>query len=371
MTSTAPTQSHAHRIAVIAGDGIGQEVMPEGLRALDAAAIRFGITLKLDEFNFANCDYFARHGKMMPDDWKDQIGGHEAIYFGAVGWPATVPDHISLWGSLLKFRREFDQYINLRPARLMPGVRSPLVDRKGQPLKPGNIDMWIVRENTEGEYSSIGGRMFEGTDREIVVQETVMSRVGVDRVLKFAFELAASRPRQKLTSATKSNGISITMPYWDERVQAMAANYPKVSVDKYHIDILTAFFVQRPQLFDVVVASNLFGDILSDLGPACTGTIGIAPSGNLNPTRQWPSLFEPVHGSAPDIAGRGVANPIGQVWAAAMMLDFLGHRDAHDAVLRAIETVLADPHAPHTPDLGGTAGTADLGRALAKAVATA
>jgi tartrate dehydrogenase/decarboxylase/D-malate dehydrogenase len=371
MTSTTPPQGRTHRIAVIAGDGIGQEVMPEGLRALHAAARRYGITLKLDEFNFANCDHFARHGQMMPDDWKDQIGGHEAIFFGAVGWPATVPDHISLWGSLLKFRREFDQYINLRPARLMPGVRSPLVDRKGQALKPGDIDMWIVRENTEGEYSSIGGRMFEGTEREIVIQETVMSRVGVDRVLKFAFELAASRPRQKLTSATKSNGISITMPYWDERVQAMAAHYPKVSVDKYHIDILTAFFVQRPQLFDVVVASNLFGDILSDLGPACTGTIGIAPSGNLNPSRQWPSLFEPVHGSAPDIAGRGVANPIGQVWAAAMMLDFLGHRDAHDAVLRAIEAVLADPHAPHTPDLGGTAGTSDLGRALAKAVATA
>ena len=358
-----------HRIAVIAGDGIGQEVMPEGLRVLDAAARRFGIALQVDEFDFANCAYYARHGTMMPDDWKDRIGGHEAIFFGAVGWPATVPDHVSLWGSLLKFRREFDQYVNLRPARLMPGIRSPLVNRQGEPLKPGEIDMWIVRENTEGEYSSIGGRMFEGTDREIVVQETVMSRTGVDRVLKFAFELAASRPRRKLTSATKSNGISITMPYWDERVAAMAAGYPEVAVDQFHIDILTAFFVQRPQQFDVVVASNLFGDILSDLGPACTGTIGIAPSANINPTRDWPSLFEPVHGSAPDIAGRGIANPIGMVWSAAMMLDFLGHRDAHDGIVAAIETLLTDPQAPRTADIGGDAGTADVGIALAQIVA--
>ena len=357
-----------HRIAVIAGDGIGPEVMPAGLAVLDAAARRFGIDLQVDEFNFANCAYYARHGTMMPADWKDRIGGHDAILFGAVGWPATVPDHISLWGSLLKFRREFDQYVNLRPARLMPGIRSPLVNRNGEPLKPGDIDMWIVRENTEGEYSSIGGRMFEGTEREVVIQETVMSRIGIDRVLKFAFELAASRPRSKLTSATKSNGISITMPYWDERVKAMAANYPQVKVDQFHIDILTAFFVQRPQHFDVVVASNLFGDILSDLGPACTGTIGIAPSANLNPTRQWPSLFEPVHGSAPDIAGQGVANPIGQVWSVAMLLDFLGHRDAHDAILGAIESVLSDPAAPRTPDLGGSAGTGDLARALCAAV---
>jgi tartrate dehydrogenase/decarboxylase/D-malate dehydrogenase len=228
--------------------------------------------------------------------------------------------------------------------------------------------MWIVRENTEGEYSSVGGRMFEGTEREVVIQETVMSRHGVDRVLKFAFELAASRPRKKLTSATKSNGIAITMPYWDERVKAMSAHYPGVAVDQFHIDILTAHFVQRPQQFDVVVASNLFGDILSDLGPACTGTIGIAPSANLNPTREWPSLFEPVHGSAPDIAGQGIANPIGQVWSAALMLDFLGHRDAHDAVLAAIEAVLADAEAPRTRDIGGRAGTGDVGRAIAERV---
>jgi tartrate dehydrogenase/decarboxylase/D-malate dehydrogenase len=359
----------AHRIAVIAGDGIGKEVMPESLRVLGAAARRFDIALEQQTFEFADCDYYARHGKMMPDDWKAQLGGFEAILFGAVGWPATVPDHVSLWGSLLKFRREFDQYVNLRPARLMPGIRSPLVDRNGQALKPGDIDMLIVRENTEGEYSSIGGRMFEGTDREVVMQETVMSRVGVDRVLKYAFEAAMKRPRRKLTSATKSNGISITMPYWDERVAEMAKAYPAVAVDRFHIDILTAHFVQRPQQFDVVVASNLFGDILSDLGPACTGTIGIAPSASLNPTRQWPSLFEPVHGSAPDIAGKGIANPIGQIWSAALMFDFLGHRDAHDAIIAAIEAVL-DPTsgAPRTPDLGGDASTTDVGRAVEQAL---
>jgi tartrate dehydrogenase/decarboxylase/D-malate dehydrogenase len=358
-----------HRIAVIAGDGIGKEVMPEGLRVLDAAARRFGIDLQVDHFDFANCDYYAKHGEMMPADWKERIGGHDAIFFGAIGWPATVADHVSLWGSLLKFRRDFDQYVNLRPARLMPGIRSPLVDRQGQPLQPGDIDMLIVRENTEGEYSSIGGRMYEGSEREIVMQQTIMSRIGVDRVLKFAFEQAMQRPRRKLTSATKSNGISITMPYWDERVEAMAKVYPDVSVDRFHIDILTAHFVQRPQHFDVVVASNLFGDILSDLGPACTGTIGIAPSANINPTRAWPSLFEPVHGSAPDIAGRGIANPIGMVWSAAMMLDFLGHRDAHDAIFAAIEALLADAQAPRTADIGGRAGTADVGLALAQSVA--
>ncbi|MEQ1807456.1 MAG: tartrate dehydrogenase, partial [Burkholderiaceae bacterium] len=286
--------SKTQRIAVIAGDGIGKEVIPEGLRVLESAASRFGIGLQFDHFDFACWDYYERHGQMMPDDWKEKIGGHDAIFFGAVGWPQKIPDHVSLWGSLIKFRREFDQYVNLRPARLMPGVRSPLAG-----LKPGDIDIMIVRENTEGEYSSVGGRMFEGTDREFVVQETVMTRTGVDRVLEFAFELARSRPRKRLTSATKSNGIMITMPYWDERVEAMAKRYLDVTVDRYHIDILTAHFVQRPQAFDVVVASNLFGDILSDLGPACAGTIGIAPSASLNPSRRFPSLFEPVHGSAP------------------------------------------------------------------------
>lgn len=361
--------SKTYRIAVIPGDGIGKEVMPEGLRVVDAAARRFGIGLAFDHFDFSSWDYYERHGQMLPDDWKDRIGGHDAIYFGAVGWPEKIPDHVSLWGSLLKFRREFDQYVNLRPARLMPGIRSPLVRRDGSERQPGEIDMLIVRENTEGEYSSIGGRMFEGTEREVVIQETVMTRTGVDRVLRYAFELAQSRPKKHLTSATKSNGISITMPYWDERVEAMAREYPEVRVDKFHIDILTAHFVQRPEHFDVVVASNLFGDILSDLGPACTGTIGIAPSANLNPDKRFPSLFEPVHGSAPDIAGRHIANPIGQIWSGALMLDFLGHRDAHDAIVRAIEEVL-DPNSggPRTPDLGGSARTEDLGRAIAEAV---
>ena len=357
------------RIAVIAGDGIGKEVMPEGLRVLEAVARKFEIKLQFDHFDFSSWDYFERHGKMLPDNWKDLIGGHDAIYFGSVGWPEKIADHVSLWGSLLLFRREFDQYVNLRPARLMPGIIAPVVRRDGSRREPGEIDMYIVRENTEGEYSSIGGRMYPGTEREIVMQETVMSRIGVDRVLKFAFELAQSRPKKHLTSATKSNGIAITMPYWDERVVEMAKQYPGVNVDKFHIDILTAHFVQRPDFFDVVVASNLLGDILSDLGPACTGTIGIAPSANLNPQRRFPSLFEPVHGSAPDIAGKGVANPIGQIWCGAMMLDFLGHRAAHDAILSAIEAVLQPGSgAPRTPDLGGHAGTSDVGRAIAAAL---
>lgn len=361
-----------HRIAVIAGDGIGKETMPQGVRALEAAATRFGIDLQLDTFDFANCDYFAKHGDMMPTNWKDQIGRHDAIFYGAVGWPATVPDHVSLWGSLLKFRREFDQYINLRPARLMPGVRAPIVKRDGSAYAAGEIDYYIVRENTEGEYSSVGGKIFEGTEREVVLQESVFTRVGVDRVLKFAFELAQKRSRKKLTSATKSNGISISMPYWDERVVEMAKAYPGVAVDKFHIDILTAHFVQRPTHFDVVVASNLFGDILSDLGPACTGTIAIAPSANLNPERKFPSLFEPVHGSAPDIAGKGIANPIGQIWSGAMMLEFLGYPEAHNAMLRAIEQVMAaGQDAPLTPDLGGRGTTTELGREIAAAISEA
>jgi tartrate dehydrogenase/decarboxylase/D-malate dehydrogenase len=362
--------SKPHRIAVIAGDGIGQEVMPEGLRVMEAVASKFNIALQFDHFDFSSCDYFEKHGQMLPDDWKAQIGGHDAIYFGAVGWPDKVPDHISLWGSLLLFRREFDQYVNVRPAKLMPGVIAPVVRRDGTPRQAGEIDMVIVRENTEGEYSSIGGRMYAGTEREIVMQETVMSRIGVDRVLRYAFEVARARPKKHLTSATKSNGIAITMPYWDERVAEMAKQYPDVTVDKFHIDILTAHFVQRPDFFDVVVGSNLFGDILSDLGPACTGTIGIAPSANLNPDRLHPSLFEPVHGSAPDIAGKGIANPIGQIWCGAMMLDHLGHRDAHDAVMRAVEAVLQPGSGgPRTPDLGGSAATGDVGRAIGQALA--
>ena len=352
-----------YSIAVIAGDGIGKEVMPEGLRALEATCHKFGINLEFTEYPFSSIDYYQKHGQMLPDDWQESLTAHDAIFFGAVGWPEILPDHISLWGSLLKFRREFDQYVNLRPVRLMPGVPSPLAGRE-----PGDIDFWIVRENTEGEYSSIGGRMFEDTDREFVVQETIMTRTGVDRILKYAFELASKREAKHLTSATKSNGISISMPYWDERVEEMATSYPDIFVDKYHIDILTAHFVLNPDKFDVVVASNLFGDILSDLGPACTGTIGIAPSGNINPDGDFPSLFEPVHGSAPDIAGMGIANPVGQVWAGAMMLEHLGHKDASDAMVEAISDTLQDSRL-RTRDLGGDADTITCGKAIAERLA--
>ncbi len=355
-----------HRIAIIAGDGIGTEVMPEGIRALEAAAKRFNIDLEFTTFEFGSCDYYLEHGKMLPDDWFEQLKGFDALFYGAVGWPDKVPDHISLWGSLLQFRRRFDQYINLRPCKLMPGIKSPLAGRE-----PGDIDFYVVRENTEGEYSSVGGKMFEGTDREVVIQDTVMTRTGVDRVLKYAFELAQTRPRKKLTSATKSNGISITMPYWDERVVEMAKSYPEIAVDKFHIDILTANFVLHPDWFDVVVGSNLFGDILSDLGPACTGTIGIAPSANINPEGNFPSLFEQVHGSAPDIAGKGIANPIGQIWSGAMMLEHLGYKEASDAMVTAIEDVLSGgDNQVLTRDVGGQGTTASLGKAIAEKLAT-
>jgi len=355
-----------YRIAFLPGDGIGKEVMPEGLRVLEAAARRFGIELDFVHFDWAHCNYYAQHGQMMPDDWKAQLQGMDALYFGAVGWPATVPDHVSLWGSLLKFRREFDQYINLRPVRLFEGVPCPLAGRK-----PGDIDYYVVRENTEGEYTSLGGIMYAGTEREIVIQESVYSRFGADRVLRYAFELANSRPRKHLTVATKSNGIAISMPWWDGRADAIGAGYPQVTVDKQHIDILSARFVLQPGRFDVVVASNLFGDILSDLGPATTGTIGLAPSANLNPDRTFPSLFEPVHGSAPDIAGKGIANPIAMIWSGALMLDFLDKgqgagRAAHDAILAAIEQVLRD--GPRTADLGGKATTSEVGEVIARLV---
>jgi tartrate dehydrogenase/decarboxylase / D-malate dehydrogenase len=352
------------KIAVIPGDGIGKEVMPHGLRCLEAAAKRYNLSLTFEHFDFASCDYYTKHNTMLPLDWNTTLSKFDAIYFGAVGMPDIVPDHVSLWGSLLKFRREFDQYINLRPARLMPGVKCPLADKK-----PGDIDFWIVRENTEGEYSSIGGTMFEGTPRETVIQETVMTRHGVDRVVKYAFELAKSRPKRHLTSATKSNGISITMPYWDGRVAEISKGYPEVRVDKYHIDILTAHFVLRPQIFDVMVGSNLFGDILSDLGPACTGTIGIAPSGNINPSGEFPSLFEPVHGSAPDIYGKGIANPVGMIWAGQMMLDHFGYKEAAEAMLKAIENVLGrGEEGVVTPDMGGKGTTESFGAAVEKEI---
>lgn len=356
----------SYRVAVIAGDGIGKEVMPEGLRVLDATTKRFGITIEYTMIEWASCEYYAEHGQMMPNDWKEQLAGMDAIYFGAVGWPDSVPDHISLWGSLLQMRREFDQYINMRPARTFKGVNSAL-------STPGSddIDIMIVRENTEGEYSSVGGVMFEGTDREVVMQQSVFTRTGTDRVLKFAFDLARQRSRKKITVATKSNGMAISMPWWDERALVMAESYPDIEFDKQHIDILCARFVMQPARFDVVVATNLFGDILSDLGPACTGTIGLAPSANLNPKRNYPSLFEPVHGSAPDISGQNIANPIAMIWSGALMLDFLGQgqgpaREAHDAIVEAIETVLHT--GPHTADLGGHTSTTEMGETIAKLI---
>lgn len=297
----------------------------------------------------------------MPEDGIETLRTFDAIFFGAVGSP-DVPDHVSLWGLLIPMRRDLHQYINLRPVRLLPGVTSPLAGRA-----PKDIDFVVVRENNEGEYSEIGGRLYRGTDDELAMQQTVFTRRGVDRVLRFAFELAAKRSKKHLTSATKSNGIIHTMPFWDERVRALAPSFPSVRVDQYHIDILTAHFVRHPDWFDVVVGSNLFGDILSDLGPAVAGSIGIAPSANINPEREFPSMFEPVHGSAPDIAGKGVANPIGQIWSGAMMLDHLGQPDAARAIERAIETVVADRRSL-TPDLGGEARTTELGRAIADAL---
>ena len=347
-----------YKIATIPGDGIGKEVVPEGLKVLKETAKKHQFKIQFDEFDFASCDYYKKNGKMLPDDWKEKIGKHDAIYFGAVGDPDRVPDHISLWGSLLKFRREFDQYINLRPVKLFDGVPCPLVNKK-----PGDIDMLIVRENTEGEYSSVGGRMFKDSDREIAIQETIMTRHGVDRVQKFAFDLAKSRRRKKVTNATKSNGISITMPFWDERFNNMKKNYPEIKTDQFHIDILTARFVLTPEWFDVVVASNLFGDILSDLGPACTGTIGIAPSGNINPDYKFPSLFEPVHGSAPDIAGLGIANPIGQIWSGAMMLEHLGEHEAAKTIINSIEKTLLIKES-RTRDLEGNSSTDQCTKAI-------
>ena len=349
-----------HKIAVIAGDGIGKEVMPEGVRVLEAAARKFGIALTFDHFDWS-CDNYDKHGWWMPPDWRDKIGSHDCIFFGATGWPAKVADHVSLWDSLIKFRRGFDQYVNLRPVRLMPGIAPPLAGRK-----VGDIDYFVVRENTEGEYSAVGGRLFEGTEREMAMQQSIFTRKGVDRIMKFAFELAMKRPRKLVTSATKSNGISITMPYWDERFALMGKSYPEVKTSQYHIDGLTIQMVLNPQRFDVIVASNLFGDIISDLGPATAGTIGIAPSANINPERTFPSLFEPVHGSAPDIYGKRIANPIGQIWSGAMLLEHLGYAEEAAAIMRAIEAVLKD--GPRTPDIGGTAKTEELGKAIAAAL---
>ena len=349
-----------YRIAVIPGDGIGKEVVPEGIRVLDAVGSRFGLAFGWERFDWS-CETFKATGRMMPEDGLERLRDFHAIFLGAVGFPG-VPDHISLWGLLIPIRRQFDQYVNLRPVRLLEGVPSPLAGRR-----PGDIDFYVVRENSEGEYSNIGGIRDEGTENERVVQETVFTRKGTQRIMRYAFELARSRPAKHLTSATKSNGIIHTMPYWDERFEEIARDYADVRTDRFHIDILAAHFVRNPDWFDVVVGSNLFGDILSDLGPAATGTIGIAPSANLNPEGDFPSMFEPVHGSAPDIAGQGIANPIGQIWSGAMMLDHLGHPEAGAAIVAAIEKVLRESDVK-TPDMGGKANTKEMGQAVVDAL---
>ena len=357
---TDASNTNQLKIAVIPGDGIGHEVVPEGIRVLEAAASRFDIPFKFETYDWG-CERYHKTGAMMPEDGLDQLRDSDAIFLGAVGFPG-VPDHVSLWGLLIPIRRQFQQYINLRPVRLFDGLNCPLAGRA-----PGDIDYWIVRENNEGEYSSVGGRMFEGTDSEFAVQEAVFTRKGCDRVMRYAFDLAMTRDRKKLTSATKSNGISISMPYWDERFAAVSKDYPAVETDQFHIDILTAHLVRNPDWFDVIVGSNLFGDILSDLGPATTGTIAIAPGANINPEKDFPSMFEPVHGSAPDIAGKGIANPIGQIWSGAMMLDHLGYPEAAGAIVDAIETVIKDK-AALTADMGGKANTKELGAAIAAIV---
>ncbi|WP_223527440.1 tartrate dehydrogenase [Pseudomonas sp. GL-R-19] len=344
------------KIAVIPGDGIGKEVIPEGILALEAAGRKFGVEFDWTEFDWS-CETYHKTGRMMPSDGLERLKEFDAIYLGAVGFPG-VPDHISLWGLLLPIRREFDQYVNLRPVRLFEGVPCPLAGKK-----PGDIDFYVVRENVEGEYSSIGGIQYEGTEHEVVFQQSIFTRRGTDRILRYAFDLAQRRPKKHLTSATKSNGIYHSMPYWDSRVAEIAKNYPDINVDQYHIDILTANFVRMPEHFDVVVGSNLFGDILSDLGPGCTGTIAIAPSANINPEKKYPSMFEPVHGSAPDIAGQGIANPLGTIWAGAMMMQHLGYEDIHDCLLNAMESVLRDGEWL-TRDMGGNANTRELGEAI-------
>lgn len=351
---------NAYKIAVIPGDGIGNEVMPEALRVLEAVGRKYDLAFTFDEFDWS-CERFSKTGAMMPEDGLATIKDHDAILLGAVGFPG-VKDHVSLWGLLIPIRREFHQYCALRPVRLMEGVPSPLANRK-----PGDIDFWIVRENNEGEYSEIGGRMYNDTEAELCVQQSVFTRRGTERIMRYAFELAQTRERKHVTSATKSNGIIHSMPYWDERFAEVAKEYPDVETSQFHIDILTAQFVRNPDWFDVVVASNLFGDILSDLGPACTGTIGIAPSANINPEREHPSMFEPVHGSAPDIAGKGIANPIGQIWSAAMMLDHLGQKHAAADIVNAIEQVVKASDTK-TPDMGGTADTQELGAAVEAAL---
>ena len=349
-----------YSIAVIPGDGIGKEVVPAAQQVVDAVGMRYGFQCRWHGYDWG-CERFAGSGAMMPEDGLERLRSHDAIFLGAVGYPG-VPDHVSLWGLLIPIRRTFEQFINLRPVRLLAGVQTPLRDRQ-----PEDIDFVIVRENNEGEYSEIGGRLYRGTSEEMAVQQAVFTKRGIDRVMRYAFELAQSRSAKHLTSATKSNGIIHSMPFWDERFHELSREYSDVTVDEFHIDILSAHLVQHPDWFDVIVASNLFGDILSDIGPAIAGSIGLAPGANINPSHEYPSMFEPVHGSAPDIAGQGIANPIGQTWTAAMMLDHLGEREAARAIVDAIESHLSEG-AILTRDLGGEADTMTVAMELAKRI---
>ena len=348
-----------YKIAVIEGDGIGHEVVPEGIRVLEAAGRRFDISFSWQHFDWS-CQRYLKTGRMMPEDGLEQLRPFDAIYLGAIGYPG-VPDHVSLWGLLIPIRRGFKQYVNLRPARLLEGIKTPLANRKA-----GEIDFCIVRENNEGEYSEVGGRMYKNTDMEMVIQETIFTRQGCNRVMTYAFELSRKR-KNHVTSATKSNGIVFTMPYWDERFADISKKFPQVKTDQYHIDIMSALLVTQPQRFDVIVASNLFGDILSDLGAAVVGSMGLAPAANLNPEREYPSCFEPVHGSAPDIAGKGIANPVAQIWSGAMMLEHLGETQAAQAVEQTIFKVIASGD-PRTPDIGGNANTREMGEAISSEI---
>ena len=352
--------SKKYIINLVPGDGIGKEVIPEGVKVLNVLAAQHGFGLEYREFPYS-CEYRARHGRMMPEDGIERLSQCDAIYLGAVGYPG-VPDHVSLWELLIPIRRYFEQYVCVRPVRLLPGIRSPLANRTAE-----EIDFIVVRENNEGEYSEIGGRIYHGTEMESANQLSVFSRYGVDRILRYAFEMARTRPRRHLTSATKSNGIVHTFPFWDERFAVMKKEYPDVGTDQFHIDILVAHFVQHPDWFDVVVGSNLFGDILSDLGPAVAGSIGIAPSANLNPERKFPSMFEPVHGSAPDIEGKGIANPIAAFWSGVLMLDHLGEVEAGRRLMGAIEKVTGAGKTL-TRDLGGKATTREVTEAVISAL---
>ena len=344
------------RIAVLAGDGIGKEVIPPGIAAMEAAARGSDVQLSFSEFPWG-CEFYLKHQRMLDDDAFEQLRTFDAIYLGAIGAP-SVPDHISAGDMILPLRKMFEQYVNLRPMRLLPGLSSPLANRGA-----ADIDMVCVRENSEGEYAAVGGRLHVGTPHELAEQTAIFTRHGIDRIVRYAFEIASKRPRKMLQSATKSNALRYGMVLWDEVAEKVSKDYPSVSYRKYYVDAIAARMVTHPGTLDVIVASNLFGDILTDLGAAVSGSLGVAPGGNINPERKYPSMFEPIHGSAPDIAGKGVANPIGAIWAGAMMLEHLGRLDLHDRILGAIERVVASGKS-RTPDLGGTANTSELANAI-------